>query len=51
MHLGFGLIQVDEINSANTMPADALPILGASASAGMTLIPKAGIFHFQRQKS
>ena len=29
---------------ASTMPADALATLGASASAGMVLTPKAGIF-------
>ena len=30
--------------TANTMPADALVTLGASASAGMILNPKAGLF-------
>ena len=33
------------------MPADALATLGASASAGMVLTPKAGIFHLQHQKA
>ena len=37
--------------TANTMPADALASLGASASAGMVLTPKARIFHLQHQKS
>ena len=41
-HLGFGLSQVDEIYTANTMPADALVTLGTRASAGMVLILKAG---------
>ena len=38
----------------NTMPADALTTLGASASAGLVLhvlTCKAGIFHIHRQKS
>ena len=35
----------------NTMPADALATLGARASAGMVLTPKAEIFHLQHQKS
>ena len=38
-------------NKANTMPADALATLGASASAGMVLTPKGGIFCLQHQKS
>ena len=63
-YLGLGLSQVDKINSgistccdcclpniANTMPADGLEALGASASAGIVLTPKAGIFHLQHQKS
>ena len=33
------------------MPTDALATLGASASAGMALTPKAGIFRLQRQNS
>ena len=36
--------------TVNTMPADALATLGASASAGMVLTPKAGIFRLQYQK-
>ena len=35
----------------STMDADALETLGASASAGMVFIPKAGIFRLQHQKS
>ena len=35
----------------NTMSADALATSGASASAGMVLTPKAGIFHLHHQKS
>ena len=35
----------------NTMPANALATLGARASAGMVLTPKAGIFHLQHEKS
>ena len=37
--------------TVNTMPADALSTLGAGVSAGMPLSPKAGILHFQHQKS
>ena len=37
--------------TANTMPADALGTLGARASTGMVLTPKAGIFRRQHQKS
>ena len=33
------------------MPVDALATLGARASAGMVLTPKAGIFYLQHQKS
>ena len=33
------------------MPADVLATLGASASAGMVLTPKAGIFCLQYPKS
>ena len=39
------------IYTANTIPADALATLGARASAGVVLIPKAGIFRLQPQKS
>ena len=57
------MTQVDEITSGTTIhvvclpqpipikPADALVTLGARASTGMALIPKAGIFHLQLQKS
>ena len=37
--------------TANTMPADALVTLGASASAGKTLALKAGLFRLYHQKS
>ena len=33
------------------MPADALVILGSSASVGMVLAPKAGIFRLHHQRS
>ena len=33
------------------MPADALATLGASASAGVVLAPKAGMFGLQQQMS
>ena len=36
-----------KLYNVNTMPADALPISGASASAGMILTPKAEMFHLQ----
>ena len=57
--IGFGLDQVDEVNSgttihvysvtyrANTMPADTLATSGARVSVHMVLIPKAGIFRLQ----
>ena len=35
----------------NTMSADALATLGAKASTGMLLTPKAGIFCLQHQKN
>ena len=38
-------------HTANTMPADALATLGASASTGMILTPKAGIFRLRRDDS
>ena len=37
---------VDEIKSG-TIPADALATVGASALAGIVLVPKAGIFRFR----
>ena len=37
--------------TANTMSADALATLGASASAGMVLTSKAAIFRLQHQES
>ena len=51
MYFALDLTQADEINSGNnntcclsytvnTIPADALATLGASASAGMVLTPK-----------
>ena len=36
---------------ANIMPTDPLVTLGAMASAGMVLTPKAGIFSLQHHKS
>ena len=59
LYFGFGLTQVDEINSwttilsytTNTMPADALATLGASASADVVLTLNPRIFRHQYQKS
>ena len=39
------------VYTPNTMPADALATLGATASAGMALTPTAWLFHLQHQKS
>ena len=44
-------MNLDSTDTANTMPVDALAILGARASASIVLTPKARIFHLQHQKN
>ena len=59
-YLGFHWTEDNQIHNGatlhvaytvNTMPADALVTLGAKASGGMVLTPKARILCLQHQKS